>query len=1190
MTERDPYYDPTVGSPRRGDGSDEATTESYYRETDANADETPPPMPPAAGPGAASLRADAPIPRQDTFPTGDGTIAAELPNVEGYDVLQGIGRGGMGVVYKARHHQLKRLVALKMISEARHIGPTAVKRFLNEAEFVAGLQHPNIVQVYELGRHKEQPYLAMELVEGGHLGERIRNRSFTFDEATQLIETLARAVHYAHDRGIVHRDLKPSNVLFSREGVPKIADFGLAKRLDQESTLTPDTAVLGTPGYMAPEQAAGRTREIGPSADIHALGVMLYELLTGKRPFQSDSDVNLLQKIVGEEPAPPSSVRRGIPRDLETICLKCLQKMPDNRYASALELAEDLRRYRQGETITARRTPLPVRFGRWARRHAAVSAVSGVVVILGLVWGGMRLARYINYERETIEYYRNATLRWDVWTGVGRISEEEARQRFFSVRITRRGRKGPIIRAAYVNGHLQLHPYMQTRGTVSPAVSGETPRYEAVREYEYHDDGSLYKERAYDYTGKHLWTWQFTSRNQGFYVDDAGSVLTGRAGAAGMKFNFDENGFSHGERFLDAGGNPKPDVDGTFGWTGQRDERGLLLELTFVDADGQPMLHRDGYATVKSQYDEQGNVTEVAYFGLDGKPALHKDGYSKMVHAYGKSGNLASTTYFGIDGKPITNRQGYHKLRFKYNGYGDLIKWAAYGVDGARTTTSEGYSAGTARYDDRGLMTETHYLDVDDQPTRHRDGYAGWKAQYDAEGQQNELTYLDIHGEPQSDKYGVAIYRIEYDARGNNTRRSYFDAQDNPTAHSDGNHAIEREYNQRGKITEVRYLDANGHLVSINSGYARRVSKFDEQGNEIERRFYDESSTTPTFDTNRVAIIRYEYDEQTGDEIKRSFFGVDGKPIRNNENVAGWTSEYEYGREIRRTYFDENGEPTLHKDGNGAWKDEYDAQGRRVSRTFLGRDGKPVMTRYGYASYRLEYDDRGNMIKSAYFDENGEPTRNKDGYTAWKDDYNAQGRRVSRTFLGVDIRRHGSPSIRLHYDEQGRVTKRVYLNRRGQPMMVPPGYAIIRYEYDGEGNSVRPWYFDTEGEPVPVNVTVTAVLPGGFGDQIGLRRGDVFVRYDGRPVTDATSFIHRRTQEQSDRQRILVVRRGEELLEYPVPRGKLSVRLTDIAKAKFAGLFANPTPTQENQADTASNQQPANRASRKPVEAPLPAR
>jgi WD40 repeat protein/serine/threonine protein kinase len=337
-----------------------------------------------------------------------------VPVVPGYQILGVLGRGGMGIVYRARQVQLKRPVALKMILTAEQAGPGAAARLHGEAEAVAQLHHPNIVQIYEVGEYEGRPYFSMEFMDGGSLAEQIQHTPQPPEEAARLLATLARAVHHAHQQNIIHRDLKPANILLRRLAtgehgstpikdysrplsglngdaslrvhpysslasfLPKISDFGLAKRLGADGGPSLSGALLGTPSYMAPEQAARQPTAIGPPADVHALGAILYEMLTGQPAFRGTTLLDTLEQVRFQEPVPPSHVQRGVARDLETICLKCLRKEPAHRYASALHLAEDLGRWLRGEPIQARPVGAVERLGRWCRRNPGTAVACGV--------------------------------------------------------------------------------------------------------------------------------------------------------------------------------------------------------------------------------------------------------------------------------------------------------------------------------------------------------------------------------------------------------------------------------------------------------------------------------------------------------------------------------------------------------------------------------------------------------------------------------------------------------------------------------------------------------------------------------------------------------------------------------------------------------------------------------------------
>jgi tRNA A-37 threonylcarbamoyl transferase component Bud32 len=337
-----------------------------------------------------------------TSPAEPRSQSAELPNLPGYEVLALIDEGGMGTVYRARQPRLQRQVAVKMVRAGRHARADQLDRFRAEAEAVARLRHPHIVQIYEVGEWQGQPYFSMEYVADGNLAQRLARGLVPPREAAEMIRTLAEAMHHAHTCGVVHRDLKPANVLLRRKHTgldgggesesfePLVGDFGLAKLLD-EAGPTRTGMVLGTPQYLAPEQAEGRAQDVGPVTDVHAIGIILYEMLAGRPPFLGANTLEILEQVRGTDPMPPSRVQPRIPAELEVICLKCLAKEPSRRYTAAAELADDLGRYLRGEPIRARRTPAWQRAARWARREPMLAGFATVTVctVLALigVWG-----------------------------------------------------------------------------------------------------------------------------------------------------------------------------------------------------------------------------------------------------------------------------------------------------------------------------------------------------------------------------------------------------------------------------------------------------------------------------------------------------------------------------------------------------------------------------------------------------------------------------------------------------------------------------------------------------------------------------------------------------------------------------------------------------------------------------------
>jgi serine/threonine-protein kinase len=321
-------------------------------------------------------------PRNDVATETNGSGAADFGK---YELLGEIGRGGMGVVYKARHKELDRVVAIKMILASHLATPEQVDRFYAEARAAARIDSPLIVGIHDVGQTHGQHYFAMDYVAGPSLANVIGEGPIQPIVAARYLFSVARAVAGLHGEGIVHRDLKPSNILLDQDGLPRVTDFGLAKMLQAEGGVTRTGAIVGTPSYMAPEQAAGKGGDVGPLSDVYSLGAILYELLTGRPPFSGGSPLDTLVQVLEGEPPRPRRLRPAIPRELELICLKCLEKDPKSRYQSATALADDLDRFLRGEQVEARRTGVWQRLRRWARREPALVSRLGTMAVCAAI-------------------------------------------------------------------------------------------------------------------------------------------------------------------------------------------------------------------------------------------------------------------------------------------------------------------------------------------------------------------------------------------------------------------------------------------------------------------------------------------------------------------------------------------------------------------------------------------------------------------------------------------------------------------------------------------------------------------------------------------------------------------------------------------------------------------------------------
>jgi eukaryotic-like serine/threonine-protein kinase len=415
---------------------------------------------------------------------------AELPAVAGYEIVGVLGRGGMGVVYQAWQFKLNRMVALKMMLGSSYADADDLARFRIEAEASARLQHPNIVQVHEVGERIGRPFLALEFVDGGSLAQHLAGKPLPPLQAAQLVMTLAQAMHYAHQRGIIHRDLKPSNVLLAHSRraevrkhpdadasrftdlIPKITDFGLAKLVIGGSDQTHSGSILGTPSYMAPEQAAGKVKDISTAVDVYALGAILYELLTGRPPFQGESVAQTLQLVETAEPTPPRRRDSRVPRDLETICLKCLEKDPRQRYGSAAELADDLRRFLGDEPIRARPSPLWKVVWKWAKRKPAAAALLAVIILasIGLLAGGLW------YQERLERSLADTIFERDQARAARKLADEqrdEAQRNLYLAHI-------PLAQRAWESAHVER------MRSLLDAVRPRHPNQKDLRNFEWH--------------------------------------------------------------------------------------------------------------------------------------------------------------------------------------------------------------------------------------------------------------------------------------------------------------------------------------------------------------------------------------------------------------------------------------------------------------------------------------------------------------------------------------------------------------------------------------------------------------------------------------------------------------------------------------------------------------------------------
>ena len=886
-----------------------------------------------------------PDPRHPVPPAPKTFVAGRV--VGDYEIIDELGRGGMGVVYRARQITLNRVVGLKMLTG--HYGPDELTRFLAEAETAAGLHHTNIIQIYEVGEFDGAPFYSMEYVESGSLADRLRNGPMDDREAARLLISVARALHFAHRNEIVHRDMKPANVLLDPEGVPKVADFGIAKRLTANTALTLSGAVIGTPTYMAPEQAKGTSREVGARADVYSLGAILYEMLAGRPPFLPDeTETALSVRVITEDPVSPAFYRPGVPRDLETICMKCLEKEPRDRYESAAAFAEDLRRYLDDESIVARPPTTVVRTVKWIRRNPW-RFVAATVLVLGLAWGAHSLWQWEFYERPRLEYASAVDFINGSLEPVGTLDAKELSRTPIYLRLTRSGRSGSIALAEVLNSRgypAVLRPVhnIDPIPTYMEGLMGAQPNSEKTPEstkVEFlHSEGKLAEVRARDRNGSVVWRMVYDREVAeaapgvvgARYVNIQGFNAASRSAATNLRIQRDTQGRDVKIAFFNAIGEATPNGEGVYGYQAERNQAGRTTLLTNLDREGKPMANRAGLTALAFTWDGDSRVTKVEVRDGDGRPAL-SNGVAASTIEYDAAGNAIRQTRLGADGKLARPQGDWALQEIARNERGEVVGRKYFKGEAGDATTL--FSEWTIAYDEFG-----HPADI------RTAGATNWRTAFrrDARGNVVEETYLDAEGRPVTSEAGYAIKKRAYEFGADGTRwiETYFDAS-GAKSYATGYHRLITEFGPTGVLRRTIFEEFEPGKYR----YHRDVSipEYDAHGNPRKNviRREDENGQLAV-----NADLPYNLLEESYDEKGRPFLEWRlGCPASAGAPAFSFDTEYHRTGAIKRVTrqaCDAERKPLPYiSTGMGArTEEESDALGRMVRRYETGFNEKVV--------------------------------------------------------------------------------------------------------------------------------------------------------------------------------------------------------------------------------------------------------
>ena len=1027
----------------------------------------------AANPAADPLQTQPRHPRLELaatdHPDADQTVGFAAPPPSkpppappGYEILGELGRGGMGVVYKARQKKLHRIVALKMVLSGAHASAETIQRFLREAEAAARLRHPNIVQVHDLGTHDGRPYFVMEFIEGSDLHD---GEPVTPHRAAELAKGIARGIHFAHSHAIIHRDLKPANVLLDRDGTPKITDFGLAKLStpDSDQQLTGQDQLMGTAPYMPPEQARGEAQAVGPEADVYAVGAILYELLTGDPPFIGRTTLEILERVRREPAKSPRQQHPHIPRDLETICLKCLEKSPARRYPTADALGEDLQRFLDGEAISARPTPAWEHAVRWLKRRPAVLAMLAVaaVAIAGLA------ARYVLYQHPTHAYFRDKVIRMGDVVGVHPVPRKLTRELTSYFRVTRRGRWGPVREVASMNsaGEPIAHTAL---GSLLSAGMNDLSQYQVAQIEIDRAGGEVNRFIASDADGKVLWRFLFTHwPHRGHYTDREGNERSvAGTGATHVAFVYDDHGF--------------------------------VQQLNYTDARGEPQANRQGVFGVQFTNSAAGSVTSVTFLGADQQP-VQRNGYTTRAQRFA-DGLLVEEQCLDAQGQLVFSDAHFARKTFDYDSNGNLVGVKFWGPDDQRAVTTDGISGIAYTLDDHFRIRRTHYLDPTDEPTLYTrptptlsapGNYFQVTHDYDSRGRPTQETYLDREGHPMLNSERFAIKKLAYDEAGNLVEWALFGADGRPTTSAAGVHLTRAQPTPEGRIAQVWYYDELQQPVLNRLGIAGFRNQY-EGGNLVAVDRLDEQER-PMLGSDGHAGYRAEF--ANGLLTRQTFVGTDGLPTTCKDGYATLVVTYDKrGNPTHRAYFDAAGRAvtTVHgyhrqrmeydrhnqptaawvedvdqrhtwtQQGFCKWMAEFNRQGKETRRIHLGTQMERVTTTDGYCEVRTTYDERGRPELTEFLDEQAALTRNASGISQLLRQFDERGQIVKEVERDVDGTTLVSTAYR--YDLRGHVSQMTHLNAEDAAMEIE-GVATHELDYDAAGNKTRHRYFDANGSP-----------------------------------------------------------------------------------------------------------------------------
>lgn len=1046
-------------------------------------------------------------------------IGKEILN---YIIRSLIGKGGMGSVYLAEHKFIKGQMAAIKVINSNMLNDFTRKKLLDEATSQSKLGHQNIAHFQNFHIDESgNAFLIMEYADGLSLEDYINTVSglIVEDRICPLFEPILDAIGYAHKHNILHCDIKPANIVITKDGTPKVLDFGIAKIIKEDGMTEEDGMISGTPSYMSPEQVDGKPMDA--RSDIYSLGVLLHQMLTGNAPYDTTTltEREINEKVVNEPLPRMRTYYKYVSDKVQEVVDKATAKNPKDRYQSCEKFKEALHKAIYPEPIS-----------RWVWIGAA--AIVAIVIGIGTyAW---------DYNRTKIYYYKDYVEQWGVPQGIGELSEKEAKHREATYRFEVSKRK--LRRMSLVNSFGNITDHHDSEHTERPS---DMQLY-------YSDNGDISFIKILDKSGRTLYKKSYNDKLNTviFQYDDENStefVLASKTlelfkspfANANNKgkitrylLTYDENGYVSKQEYASFFNTKIGDADGIYARAYKRDHKGRIIEERYLGHDGNPKGTKKGLGIRRHKYNENDDWYETSYYTFDGQESTDGNGVPIVKIEVDKYGNRIKESYTDGNGIPVLrtdcNAAGFTYVRNEHGlctelAYFDVEGKLCYGKDGVAGYTQEfdenGYTSKLTYFDDKrqicaintgqayhtqvndsvGNPIEVWFYDKNGNLKENSDGIAGIKMKYDQYGNQIEyisygtnkkpclqsdntvgytadvneqgfivrMTNLNESLKPCKDSYGIITWIREYDKRGNITKISYFDENNNPISSNENIAGINYKYDDNGNETERTFFNTKGEACLVSNTFYKAIFTYDENGNLTSERYYDLNNNL-TLNTDNVAGYDYVRDER-GNMLENTPIGTNGK-LKNGKLIVKRKFD-KFDNEIEFAVFDTKG-AALNNQNYHRYVCKYDVRNQITEITYYGKKGELVCFNDDkYAIQQQEYNSKGHRIRCTYFGTDRKPVISKEGWHTSTYEYDAQGRITKQLFYDLN-NKPTNPKVMVpegicKYDKWGNMIYIAALDGKGNFIINPnTGWSIMRREYNLRGKVLTEAFYTEKDKPI----------------------------------------------------------------------------------------------------------------------------